>query len=347
MSPLLNAIVSGLGMAGLSRSQPLSTAELALHAIERAIIDAGLAHDQIDGLLISRSSVAASHDLNLRLKQIAGLRNLNLLQFVDGEGTSALQMVQTAALAVSMGLARHVICVFGDTPLRGGQRGSQAFGSIKSLDGICGLRYSSGLFGAPALYALAARRHMTLYGTTREQLGAVAVAARLWAMLNPHAIFRDPLSIGEYLTARPIAEPLCLYDCAIPVDGAIAVVVSTGDAERELRQPAVYVLGIGLGHAGQPQQRPFDNEVLCGARQAKAKAFEMAGITVDDIDLLQCYDAFTYMTLSTLEEYGFCGKGESGAFVAEGHIAPGGRLPTNTGGGHLSGYYLQGTSNYT
>jgi acetyl-CoA acetyltransferase len=342
MPSSLNAALTGLGMAGLARSQPFSAVELALQAIDLALDDAGLARDQIDGLLVSRSGVAADHALDLRLKQAAGLHDLNLLQFIDGEGTSALQMVHTAAMAVSLGLARHVACVFADAPLRGGQRSSQAFGSIKSLDGIRGLRYSSGLFGAPAVYAMATRRHMHLYGTTSEQLGAVAVTARRWAALSPHAIFREPLSIEQYLASRPIAEPLRLYDCAIPVDGGIAVVVSATEAARDLRQPAVHVLGLGQGHPGHPQQRPFDNETSTGARQARDKAFSMANITANDIDLLQCYDAFTYMTLLALEEYGFCGKGEGGAYVAAGHTAPGGRLPTNTGGGHLSGYYLQG-----
>lgn len=342
MPSRVEAILSGLGMAGLSRSQSLSAGELALGAIDLAIADAGLRHEDVDGLLISRSPVALDRDVDLRLRQACGIPDLRLLQYIDGEGTSALQMVQTAAGAVSMGLARHVVCVFADAPLRGGRRGSEAFGTVKSTTGIGGLRYSSGLFGAPALYGLAVRRHMALYGTTVEELGAVAVTTRRWAMLNPRAVYRTPLSLDDYLASRLVADPIRLYDCATPVDGGIAVVVSTADALADLAQPPVHVLGMGQGHPQRPRQRPYENEVSTGAREAKQTAFSMAGITSDDIDMVQCYDAFTYMTLLALEDYGLCEKGEAGSMVAAGHTAPGGRLPTNTGGGHLSGYYLQG-----
>lgn len=338
----LDAVLTGLGMAGLVRAQPLSASELALEAIGLALDDAGLARADVDGLLLAESSAAREHELNLRLQQAAGLRHLRLMQQIDCEGTSALQMVHTASLAVSAGVARHVVCVFADAPLRGGHSGSQAFGGIKSLAGIAGLRYSNGLFGAPSLYALAARRHMALHDTRPEHFGAVAITARTWAALNPRAVFRTPLTMDDYLASRAIAEPLRLYDCAVPVDGAIAVVVSAQAAAAELRQPPVHVLGIGQGNPAHPRQRPFSGETPAGAAAAKATAFHMAGLDVADVDMVQCYDAFSCMSLLTLEEYGFCGRGEAGAFFAEGNASPGGRLPTNTGGGHLSGYYLQG-----
>lgn len=342
MATGLNAAISGLGLAGLRRSQPLGAGALALQAMAGAMDDAGLKHGDIDGLLISNSSVSHDQDVNLRLQRAAGLRDLRLLQFIDGEGTSALQMLHTAALAVSAGMANHVVCVFADAPLRGGKSGAQAFGGVKSLSGMAGLRYSSGLFGAPAIYAMAARRHMARYGTTVEHFGAVALAARAWAGLNPAAVFREPLTMEAYLASRMIAEPFRLLDCATPVDGAIAVIVSATKRAADLRQPPVHILGLGQGHPASPRQRPFDSETVSGAPMAKATAFGMAGITEKDVDMLQLYDAFTYMSLLALEEYGFCAKGEAGPFFAAGHTGPAGSLPVNTGGGQLSGYYLQG-----
>ena len=342
MSSRLNAAISGLGMSGLVRSQALPAAELAFQAIDLAIADAGLRHEDVDGLLISRSPVAIERDVGLHLRHGCGIPNLKLLQFIDGEGTSALQMVHTAACAVSAGMVRHVVCVFADAPLRAGRSGAEAFGTIKSLSGVGGLRYASGLFGAPALYGLAVRRHMSLYGTTQQQLGAVAVTTRQWAALNPRAVYRETLTIEAYMASRLIADPIRLYDCATPVDGGIAVVVSATESCCGLAQPPVHILGIGQGHPVQRRQRPEENEVTTGAAAAKEAAFAMAGIATGDIDIVECYDAFSYMTLLALEGYGFCGRGEAGAMVAAGHTAPGGRLPVNTGGGHLSGYYLQG-----
>lgn len=340
--PAIKAAITGLGMAGLVRSQPLGADDLALEAMDLALLDAGLQKREIDGLLLAHSPVATDKAINLRIQRRAGLRNLGLLQLIDGEGTSSLQMLQTAALTVSAGLARHVLCVFADAPLRGGQTSSQAFGSIKSLSGVQGLRYTSGAFGAPALFAMAARRHMTLYGTRPEHFGAVAVAARAWAALNPRAVFRGPLTLEDYLRGRPITEPFRLHDCAVPVDGGIAVIVSAGDAAVNLAQPPVHILGLGQGHAAALDQRGVEGGDHPGIRQAKATAFGMAKVSNKDIDMVQLYDPFTYVSLLALEEYGFCGKGEGGRFVADGNTAPGGTLPANTGGGHLSGYYLQG-----
>ncbi len=344
MSTALQAVLSGLGMAGLVRAQPLTSVELAVQAIDLALEDAGLQHAQIDGLIMGKSPVQteAGGGPGLRLQRAAGLRSLRLLQFVDGEGTSAIQMVQTAAMAVSCGLARHVACVFADAPLRQGHKGSQAFGTIKSLEGVRGLRYSSGLFGAPSVFAMAAQRYMALHGTTREQLGAVAVSARRWAQMNPRAIFRQPLPMADYMGARMIAEPFGLYDCATPVDGAICVVVSAVATLADLRQPQVHILGIGQGHPGQAAVRHDGNGDGPGMAICAKNAFGMARISARDIQIAQFYDAFTYFTLAALEGYGFCGEGEAGAFVSSGQIAPGGSLPANTGGGHLSGYYLQG-----
>lgn len=317
-------------------------AMLALQAVQAAVADAGLALTQVDGLIVCRSGAASEKDLGLALQRSLGLRNLALLQVVHGEGTSAVQAVQTAALAVQAGMARHVVCVFADAPVLPGKPSHQSFGRIKTPAGIAGLRYAAGLFGGAAVYAMAARRHMALFGTRQEDLGAIAVQTRKWAMLNPQALLRTELTLEDYLAARWIAEPLRLYDCAMPANGGIAVVVSRGEQAPDMPQPPVYVAGFGQGHPGTPERRGYEPEVHSGAALARDVAFSMAGIGLGDIDICQFYDAFSYIPLVTLEDYGFCAKGEGGPFVASGVTGPGGRLPMNTGGGHLSGYYLQG-----
>jgi acetyl-CoA acetyltransferase len=146
----------------------------------------------------------------------------------------------------------------------------------------------------------------------------------------------------DYLASRWIVEPFRLYDCANPVNGAIAVVVTTAERAADLKQPPVHILGMGQGHPGTPDFRGAPREISGGGVLAKETAFRMAGIGVGDVDIAQIYDAFTYSTLVVLEDYGFCGRGEAKNFVMDGRIAPGGTLPVNTGGGHLSGYYVQG-----
>lgn len=338
----LNAAIVGLGTAGLTREETPPAAMLAAEAIGHALKDSGLHRRTIDGLIVTRSGAASAKDLDLDLQRLAGLRDLRLLQVLHGEGTSAIQSIQVAAMAISCGLVSHVMCVFADAPLKPGKATRESFSRIKSAEGLRGLRYSSGLFGGAASHAIAARRHMAMYGTTSEHLGAVAIAARQWAQLNPRAVLRKPLAMSDYLAARWIVEPFRLFDCAMPVNGAVAVLVTSAEKAAAYSQPPVHILGMGQGHPATLDQRGSDAEVHSGARLAAATAFGMAGITARDVDICEIYDAFTYLTLVTLEEYGFCEKGKGGEFVASGAIAPGGSLPTNTGGGHLSGYYLQG-----
>ena len=336
------AAITGLGMVGLKRDTTGPADVLARQAVMAAIADAGLRHTDLDGLVVCRSGAASESDLGLGLQRTLALRDLSLLQVLHGEGTSVVQALQTAAMAVGAGLARHVAVVFADTPMKADVPAGKSFGRVKSSRGIKGLRYTAGLFGGAAVHALAARRHMHLYGTREEHFGAVAIQTRRWAMLNPRAVLRGELTMQAYLAARWIAEPLRLYDCAMPVNGAIAAIVSQAERAPDLAQPPVYMPGFGQGHPGLPEQRGFEPEVTSGAVRARNTAFAMAGITLANVDLCQIYDAFSYITLLTLEQYGFCKKGEGGPFVASGATGPGGCLPTNTGGGHLSGFYLQG-----
>lgn len=326
----------------MTREYTAPAPALAVEAIRRALEDAGLQKGDVDGLLINRSPVAIGASLDLDFQNVAGFRDLRLLNVLEGEGSSAAQMVQLATLAVEAGMANAVACVFADTPLTGDRSAGAAFAQAMPLTGLPGFEEAYGLFGAVSAYALAARRHMHLYGTTTEQFGAVAASNRKWAQINPHAVMRKPITLEDHRNSRPVVEPFRLLDCAPPVNGAVAVVVTAAERARHLRQPPVYVLGMGQGHPGNPHRAPFENEVNTGARAAGETAFGMAGVGVEDVGACQLYDPFTYVTIVTLEDYGFCEKGEGGPFVEGGRLEPGGELPTNTGGGQLSGYYMQG-----
>jgi acetyl-CoA acetyltransferase len=170
----------------------------------------------------------------------------------------------------------------------------------------------------------------------------VAITAREWASKNPSAIARKPLTMDEYLSSPWIVEPMRILDCAFPVNGGIALLVSSAAAGAELRPDLVRITGIGQGHPGNLRRAGFEVEVSSGARQAATQAIAMSTLELTDIDLCELYDCFTYTTLVTLEDYGFCAKGDGGDFVASGAIGPDGSIPTNTGGGQLSGYYMQG-----
>jgi acetyl-CoA acetyltransferase len=186
-----------------------------------------------------------------------------------------------------------------------------------------------------ASYALAAGRHMHEYGTTREQLASVAVSARQWARLNPDAFMREPLSIDDVLNARAVATPFTVRDCCLVTDGGAAIVMTTAAHARDLRQRPAYLLGCGEATTHRYIAQMPDLTVT-GAVQSGAAAFSQAGVTPKDIDVLQLYDAFTINPILFLEDLGFCAKGEGGAFVEGGRIAPGGSLPVNTNGGGLS-----------
>ncbi len=340
------AAISGLGITPMGRIYGKSSTDFAVDAVRLAIADAGLAKADIDGLLINAGITGfQGAGVGLQLQNALGLGDLRLLNHMNAAGSTAAQMVQYATMAIDAGMATHVVCVFADAPLREGGSSAAAYGNAGRRTGprgILGLAAGAGHFGANTAYALAARRHMALYGTTQDQLGAVAVAERAWATRNPMAKMRDPLTIGEYHASRWIVEPLHLLDCCLVSNGAVAVIVSPPDRAAEMSQPPVYVWGMGQGHPGDSRRAGDSPETETGARIAAGTVFGMAGVGPRDIDICEVYDCYTYTVLVTLEDYGFCAKGEGGPFVADGKLGPGGALPTNTGGGQLSAYYMWG-----
>ena len=333
-----NFAIAGLGITPMGRVYGKTTAGFAREAVQLAVADAGLTMADIDGLLINSPG-----DLNLQLQRGLGLRNTKLLAEYQSFGSSAGGMIQYAGLAVSAGMADAVACVFADAPLREGVSAGVAYGARRpNLKGFSAIGAAAGYAGANPRYAMAARRHMLTYGTTSEQFGAVAVQQRQWATMNPMAQFRDPITLEDHQSSRWIADPLRLLDCCLVSNGGIAVIVTSAERAKSLRQPPVYALGWGQAHPGLVQERGCRFGEVSGAIESGKRAFAMAGLKPADVDVCQIYDCYTYTVIVSLEDYGFCGKGEGGAFVESGALGPGGSLPTNTGGGELSAYYMWG-----
>jgi acetyl-CoA acetyltransferase len=345
----VSAAIVGLGLTEVGKVFGRSPRRLAAEAIRRAADDAGLAVCDLDGLLVCPG---VSGGLDIGLAATVGLRDLRLLTEIGSYGASAGVAMQYAALAVGSGAATAVACVFADTPLRPAAPAGSAFGGSAANDaardrppewpGLAGLRAAQGFRSVTAYYALAARRHMTTYGTTSEQFGAVAVAQRRWAAGNPRAQLRDPITLADHQNSRWIVEPLHLLDCCLVSNGAVAVVVTSADRARALRRPPVYILGWGQGHPGQQMARGSSFGLATGAAISGPAAMRMAGIGPADVTMCQLYDCYTYTVVISLEDYGLCAKGDGGPFAASGALAPDGSLPCNTGGGQLSAFYMWG-----
>ena len=335
-----NAAIAGLGITGMGKIYGKSSIDFAVEAVALAVKDAGIAKNDIDGLLISGglcSYLGMPDAVSMHLQKALGLRDLKLLNEMNSYGATAASMIQYAAMACEYGQADTIACVFADAPLQ--QRATADYGTAINVGtGIESLNGASGILHAATLFAMAARKHMDKFGTTSEQLGEIAVATRAWAQFNPLAQMREPITVEDHQASRMIADPLHLLDCCLVSNGGIAVIVTSAQRARDLRQPPVYVLGWGQGQPGDRE----DRHINTGAAMSGRAALQMAGVTLNDVDIRQIYDCFTYTTLVTLEDYGYCAKGEGGEAFGGGRLAPGGDLPTNTGGGQLSGYYMWG-----
>jgi acetyl-CoA acetyltransferase len=332
-------VIAGLGMTELGKVYGRTPAQFAAEAVRLAVADAGLAPADVDGLL---TSSGVTGGVSVDLQRELGLTDLRLLTHMQAYGSTAGSMVAYASLAVQSGMASVVACVFADSPLRPERGSSAIYGTRHAGAGWWGLLGASGVIGANPMYALAARRHMERYGTTSEQLGHIAVAQRAWAALNPAAQMRDPITLADHQASRWIAEPFRLLDCCLVSNGGIAVLVTSAERAATMAQPPVPVLGWAQCHPGRYLRRNPDFGLVTGAATAGQAALAMAGVGLDDVDVAQLYDCYTFTVLVTLEDYGFCQKGEGGPFVASGVLGPGGKLMLNTGGGQLSGYYMWG-----
>jgi acetyl-CoA acetyltransferase len=302
----------------------MSPIDLMAQGISRALDDAGLSLSDVDGVFSATSQARTSV---MSLVEYLGLPDAYVDSTIVG-GSSFEIHVAHAQAALAAGLCSVAVIAYGSTQRTVGRRGA----SPREYN-----PYETPFrpFLPATAYAMAANRHMHEYGTTREQLAEVAVAARRWALLNPAAWEKKPLSIADVINARPISDPLTVRDCCLITDGGGAIVMTSADRARARGGKAAYVLGCGqsITHATITQMPDLTHT---GAIQSGGQAYRMAGLKAADIDVLALYDAFTINTILFLEDLGFCPKGEGGRFVSGGHIAPNGGLPVNTNGGGLS-----------
>ena len=352
------AVISGAAQSDIGRRLYRSGIDLTVEAALRAIEDAGLTAADIDGVSTypgfgGSFGGAMGAELHEALRLSLNWRSAGV------ETAGPLGAVHNAVLAVAAGLARHVL-VFRTVvegsggPLRpgGGGGGGGALRPGGGGGGGAGMSGSAGPFqfmipygaaSAACWVACYARRHMHDYGTTRTQLGAIAVNGRTNAAANPKAIYTDPMTIDDYLAVRMVSDPLCLYDCDVPCDGSTAVVVSHRDHAPDAPAGAVGINAMGTAIRGRPSWDQFDDLTSMMMRHTAASMWERTELSVDDVDTAQLYDGFSWLTLAWIEAMGFCDKGESGAFVEGGtNIAPDGPAPLNTSGGQLSAGRLHG-----
>jgi acetyl-CoA acetyltransferase len=313
---------------------------LMVDAAVGAVTDAGLAPSDIDGVLVRGPD--DEYCFHQQLGERLGL-DVAWATTLDNGGASQTLSVVLAALAIEAGLATTVLCgyardAWSRTRLAGSRSGRMNQSTHRRRREW---RDSFGYFGEPATHALGARRHMSLFGTTKEQLGHVAVAQREYATRNPHAQMRTPLTIADYLGARLVAEPFGVYDCSLRTDAGAAVVVTTTERARDLPHTPVIVRGFG-SHNNLSGWTSGEHMVETAARQSGERAYRMADVAPTDIDVAQLYDCFTYMVLAQIEDYGFCAKGEGGQFIASGALRLDGAIPTNTAGGQLSEGHVEG-----
>jgi len=325
------AVIAGVGHSDFGKIPDRSAWELEAEAVSKAAVDAGFSPHEIDGLLTDPGPVQGILDgitpHFLRLGAALGLDPTYAGSEILG-GAGSVAIVERAALAVEAGLCDVCVCVYGDSALSS----ASAYGYGR------GDESAFGFFGAIGLHGLAAQRHMHQYGTRREQLGEIAVAARAHATRTPHAQKRREITIEQYMNEAPIVEPLCRLDCCLVSDGAAAVIVTTEERAADLRVPGIRILGHAQAHSLSTYASPDHFDRLPAFRSGPA-AFGQAGVTPDDIDVALLYDCFSIVVLLQLEDYGFCKKGEGGAFVEDGRIGPGGSLPVNTSGGLLAEAY--------
>lgn len=321
--------IAGVGLAGCGEAPGWTEMEIAVAAAKSALEDAGLTARDVDGVVVASTNIFMS---GLALAEHLGLRPKFTESTMVG-GSSFVGHLIPAALALNAGLCDTILVAYGSNQRTGVGRAEA--GRYKMALDPQPFEHPYQPFNPPTSYALAAARHMHQYGTTREQLAEIAVAARQWAQLNPEAFAREPLTVEDVLGSRMISDPLTVRDCCLVTDGGGAYVLTRAGRAKDLRKPPAYLLGVGAAHWHR-QISSMPDLTVTAATESGKRAFAMADLTPDDVDVLELYDAFTINTLLFLEDLGFCRKGEGGPFVAGGRIAPGGDLAVNTNGGGLS-----------
>ncbi len=317
--------VAGVAESDLGQVAPhTSPIDLMAQATLRALDDCGLKLSDIDGVL---SAATQARYAPGQICEYLGIKP----KYFDGTmigGSSFMTHVAHAQAAIETGMCEVALICYGSTQ----RTVSRAAASPREYNPF-ETQYRPLL--PISAYAMAAARHMHQYGTTREQLAEVAVAARQWALLNPKAWEKEPLSIEQVVNARMESSPFTVRDCCLVLDGGGAMILVPAKRAKTLKKPPVYVLGVGeaMSHVSISNMPDL---TVSAASESGPKAFKMARLKPADVDMLSLYDAFTINPILFLEDLGFCPKGEGGRFVSGGAIAPGGKLAVNTSGGGLS-----------
>jgi len=340
------AVISGVGQSAIGRRLLREELDLTCEAALAAVADAGLTVDDIDGIAAYPGPIQGGPGFSgPGIYEVQDTLGIDVRWHLSGlEGPAQISPIIHAALAVAAGLCRHALVYRTVTEASAsaatGRRGIGA--GAAEVGGFAAFFIPFGAMSAANWLALYARRHMHEFGTKREQLGLIATTARRHAALNPKAVYREPLTMEEYLSARMISDPFGLYDCDAPVDGSTAVVVSSIDTAADLRRPAVRFNAVGTALRKRPLWDQWGDITTMAARDAAVHMWSRTDLKPQDVDTAQLYDGFSFLALAWIEALGFCGKGEGGPFVENGRIALGGELPLNTWGGQLSGGRLHG-----
>lgn len=321
-----NVVIAGIGHTAFGRLEGRSPLSLIVEAVGAAVSDAGIEKDMIDGVMVKFPTSAPQFMFGSHVAEALGLQP-RLGGVWDQGGAANIGLITHASFAIEAGMCDVAVVCFADNPKTGNR---QNYGRPHGADAI------HGWYGTAAGYGMIARRHMAEYGTTREHLGSVAIASRRHGAANPNAQLRKPLDMDGYLASKPIVSPILRDDCALISDGGAAVILMSAERARELKiAKPVPILGLGQGNTSwNVAQRPDLTTTM--ATVSGQRAFDMAGLGPKDIDVAQIYDCFTITVLMTLEDYGFCRKGEGGEFVSGGRIEIDGEFPVNTSGGLLS-----------
>ena len=344
---MTKAAITGVGLSKIGRNNGRPAMAHLLEAAKQALECAGLTRDDIDGICTYPGKADGSPGMSPlgtgEVRNALGLKTKFHAAVPDGPSQMAPLMV--AAMAVMTGQARHVLCFRALT-----ESSSQTAGQRASVPGSGKARIGGWLSWLVPMHAMSAsnwagwmaQRYFHEFGMTREHLGMVATGQRAFALKNPSAVMQKPLTMDDYLGARMISEPLGLFDCDIPIDGACVIIVSAGDAARDCALPPLSIEAMGAALGSQETWDQRADLTTMGAHDACADLWTRTDLKPVDVDVLALYDGFSIFVPIWLEAFGFCGHGEAKDFIAEGNIAPGGRYPVNTGGGQLSSGRLHG-----
>ncbi|MFC1816125.1 thiolase family protein [Thermodesulfobacteriota bacterium] len=338
--------IVGLGVTKVGHLPGSTSQRLEIEAARIAIEDAGLAPQDIDAAIQAESDTGSGVRPRYAdaFPRMLGLPVKVYIPSVGRGGEVAMMSILSATQLLSLGIAKYVLIAGARDDWSRGQKVRAQQGGVRGRpfmekEGAWGRPY--GHLTAASIHGFFATRHMHEHGTTSRQFGAVAVAERQWACLNPHAYMHGrPITIEDHQSSPIVVWPYHLLDICLRSDGGTAFIVTTAERAKNLKKPPVYLMGIGFGEQMAKLWWDKTSYTTVAVETAKRDAFRMAGIELKDIDVAEFYDCFTPEVVFQLEDYGWCKKGEGGPFVEEGHIGPGGDLPVNTGGGLLSSHHL-------